>query len=72
MYHIFLNEKLWTGQKTGTQKNNKLNFVFRAYFIALICSLYGSITEKENWQLPRVNGMDTNVIASSWDRDLYK
>lgn len=23
-------------------------------------------------QLPWVNGMDTNVIVSSWDRDLYK
>lgn len=46
MYHIFLNEKLWTGQKTGTQKNNKLNFVFRAYFITLICSLMDPLQKK--------------------------
>lgn len=30
------------------------------------------LEKREKWLLPWVNGIDTNIIASSWDGALYK
>lgn len=52
-------------KKLVHNKNNKLNFVFKAYSIALICSLMDPLQKKRTYSYQELNGMDTNVIASS-------